>query len=317
MERKRHSFEITDGDSGKRLDKFLVERLPKEFSRAHIQKLVSDGHVILGGAPAKNSHKLLVGETVDVTIPAPIASFMEPEDIPLKIVYEDRELLVVNKPAGMVVHPAPGNYNGTLVNALLHHCKNLSGIGGVSKPGVVHRIDKGTSGLLLVAKTDAAHKALAKQFKDKTIRRVYMALVKGRVELDNGRVELPIGRSPKDRMKMIVKFEDSKDAVTTYKVLERFQGATMLELVLGTGRTHQIRVHMLYIGHPIVGDEKYGYGDSIGRPALHAKTIGFIHPKTGEYMEFSSELPDDMLKLISVQKPEEKNRKTAAGKKKK
>lgn len=299
MERERYSFEITEGDSGKRLDKFLVERLSKEFSRAHIQKLVSDGHVILGGEPARNSHKLLIGETVDVTIPAPVASFMEPEDIPLNIVHEDGELLVVNKPADMVVHPAPGNYNGTLVNALLYHCKDLSGIGGVFKPGIVHRIDKGTSGLLLVAKTDRAHRVLAKQFKDHTIRRVYIAVVKGKVELDNGAVELPIGRSPKDRKKMIVKYEDSKEALTTYKVLERFRDSTMLELILGTGRTHQIRVHMSYIGHPLVGDEKYGHkDDSIERPALHAKTIGFIHPKTNKYMEFSSELPKDMLKLI-------------------
>jgi len=298
MERERHNFKITDGDAGKRLDKFLVERLSKEFSRAYIQKLVSGAHVILDGAVGKNSHKLCAGETVDVTIPAPVVSFMEPENIPLKIIYEDKELLVADKPAGMVVHPAPGNYSGTLVNALLYHCKNLSGIGGVSKPGIVHRIDKGTSGLLLVAKTDSAHRALAKQFKDKTIRRVYIAVVKGRVELDNGSVDLPIGRSPKDRKKMIVKFEDSKDAVTTYKVLERFPDATMLELVLGTGRTHQIRVHMLHIGHPLLGDEKYGHTDSIGRPALHAKTIGFVHPKTGAYMEFSSELPGDMVRLI-------------------
>jgi len=298
MERERLSFKITAGDAGKRLDKYLVERLPKEFSRAHIQKLVSEGHIILDGAVGRNSHKLCIGETVDITIPAPVASFMEPEDIPLKIVYEDGELLVVDKPAYMVVHPAPGNYNGTLVNALLHHCKDLSGIGGVFKPGIVHRIDKGTSGLLLVAKTDRAHMALAKQFKDKTIRRVYIAIVKGKVELDNGSVDLPIGRSPKDRMKMTVKFDDAKDAVTTYKVLERFNGATMLELVLGTGRTHQIRVHMLHIGHPLIGDEKYGYKDTIGRQALHAKTIGFYHPKTDKYMEFSSELPDDMLKLI-------------------
>jgi len=298
MERERLSFKITDGDAGKRLDKYLVERLPKEFSRAHIQKLVAEGHIILNGAVGRNSHKLLIGEIVDVTIPAPVASFMEPEDIPLKIVYEDKELLVVDKPAGMVVHPAPGNYNGTLVNALLYHCKDLSGIGGVAKPGVVHRIDKDTSGLLLVAKTDKAHIALAKQFKDKTIRRVYIAIVKGRVELDTGSVDLPIGRNPKDRLKMAINFEDSKDAITTYKVLERFKDATMLRLVLGTGRTHQIRVHMLHIGHPIVGDEKYGYKDIIGRQALHAKTIGFIHPKTGKYMEFSSELPEDMLKLI-------------------
>lgn len=299
MERERYSFKITAGDVGKRLDKYLVERLPKEFSRAHIQKLVSEGHVILNGSVGRNSHKLDVGETIDVTIPAPVESFMEPQDIPLDIAYEDDELLVVDKPADMVVHPAPGNYNGTLVNALLYHCKDLSGIGGVSKPGIVHRIDKGTSGLLLVAKTDGAHKALAKQFKDHTIRRVYIALVNGKVELDNGIVELPIGRSPKDRKKMIVKFEDSKDALTSYAVLERFaDDTTMIELVLGTGRTHQIRVHMAHIGHPLVGDEKYGHKDSIGRPALHAKVIGFIHPRTGKYMEFSSELPEDMLKLI-------------------
>jgi 23S rRNA pseudouridine1911/1915/1917 synthase len=224
---------------------------------------------------------------------------MEPEDIPLEIAYEDDELLVVNKPAGMVVHPAPGNYTGTLVNALLYHCKNLSGIGGVSKPGIVHRIDKGTSGLLLVAKTDRAHKSLSKQFKDKTINRVYVSIVKGVIELDNGTVELPIGRSPKDRKKMTVKFEDSKDALTNYRVLERFADATLLELVLGTGRTHQIRVHMSHMGHPIIGDEKYGYKDEgIDRPALHAKTIGFAHPVTGEYMEFTSELPPDMVKLI-------------------
>ncbi len=307
MERERYSFKITDGDAGKRLDKFLVERLPKEFSRAHIQKLVAGGHIILDGDVGKNSHKLNIGETVDITIPAPVASFMEPEDIPLEIVYEDGDLLVVDKPADMVVHPAPGNYNGTLVNALLHHCKNLSGIGGVAKPGIVHRIDKGTSGLLLVAKNDGAHKALAKQFKNKTIQRVYIAVVKGKIELDNGMVELPIGRSPKDRKKMIVKFEDSKDALTTYKVLERFKDSTLLELVLGTGRTHQIRVHMAHIGHPLIGDEKYGHADLIGRPALHARTIGFIHPKTGKYMEFSSDLPDDIVKLI-------KNKREAAGK---
>jgi 23S rRNA pseudouridine1911/1915/1917 synthase len=298
MERERYSFKIADGDSGKRLDKFLVERLSKEFSRAHIQKLVTDGHVIIDNRPAKNSHRLLSGQTVDVTIPAPVASFMEPEEIPIDIVYEDGELLVVNKSADMVVHPAPGNYTGTLVNALLGHCKKLSGIGGVSKPGIVHRIDKGTSGLLVVAKTDIAHKSLAKQFKDKTIRRVYVALVKGVVELDNGMVELPIGRSRKDRKKMAVKFEDSRDAVTGYRVIERFRDSTLLELVLGTGRTHQIRVHMSYIGHPLIGDEKYGHRDEISRPALHAKTIGFIHPKTKEYMEFTTQLPPDMVKLI-------------------
>lgn len=298
MEEKRFEFKVAPEDNSKRLDKFLAEKMPEDFSRSFIQKLILEGRILLDGAAVKSHHKIRTGESVSVTIPEAKSSSIEAEDIPLNIVYEDDDLLVVNKSADMVVHPAPGNYSGTLVNALLAHCKNLSGIGGVLKPGIVHRIDKGTSGLLVVAKTDRAHKKLAKQFKAKTVRRVYIALVNGVAELDNGVVDLPIGRSSRDRKKMAVNFVKSKSAVTTYKVLERFKGATLLELILGTGRTHQIRVHMSYLGHPLIGDDKYGMNKDINRPALHAKTLGFIHPVTKKYMEFTSNLPADMVKLI-------------------
>jgi len=299
MEREPFRFEVDQKDTGKRLDKFLVENMPKELSRSFIQKLISGEHVLLNGGPAKSHHKVNREDSILVTIPDAVQSSIEPEKIPLDILYEDEHLLVVNKPAGMVVHPAPGNHSRTLVNALLGHCKNLSGIGGVLKPGIVHRIDKGTSGLLVVAKTDEAHKDLAKQFKSKTINRVYIALVKGVVELDNGIIELPIGRSSRDRKKMAVNFVQSKDAITRYKVLQRFKGSTLLEVTLGTGRTHQIRVHMSYMGHTLLGDAKYGAKDNLTRPALHAKTLGFIHPVTKKYMEFTSELPQDLKELIS------------------
>jgi len=299
MEKEPLRFEVDQKDAGKRLDKFLVENMPKELSRSFIQKLISGEHVLLNGGPVKSHHNVNRGDSILVTIPDAVQSSIEPENVPLDIVYEDEHLLVVNKPAGMVVHPVPGNYNRTLVNALLGHCKNLSGISGVLKPGIVHRIDKDTSGLLVVAKTDEAHKGLAKQFKSKTINRVYMALVKGVVELDNGVIELPIGRSSRDRKKMAVNFVQSKDAITRYKVLQRFKDSTMLEVTLGTGRTHQIRVHMSYIGHVLLGDAKYGAKDNLPRPALHAKTLGFIHPATKKYMEFTSELPQDLKELIS------------------
>ena len=299
MEKKTHHFEIVPEDKGKRLDKFLVENLSKDFSRAFIQKLVADGKVLINKAIAKNNHRLLAGEMVDVVIPPPVKSVIKAEKIKLNIVYEDKDLLVINKAPGMVVHPAPGSRSKTLVNALLAHCKNLSGIGGVQKPGIVHRIDKDVSGLLVVAKTDRAHKNLAEQFKDKTASRVYYAVVKGVVQLDNGIIDLPIGRSKTDRKKMAVSFEKSKEALTRYKVLERFGNASLLEITLGTGRTHQIRVHLAYIGHPIVGDLKYGTKTAyFNRPALHAKILGFIHPVKKKFVRFKTELPRDMKELV-------------------
>ena len=287
-------------NQGRRLDKFLAGHFEKDFSRVFLQKLLKEGKVLLNREIPKRHQKVSAGETVEIAIPAPEKSIILAEDIPLSIVYEDEHLLVVNKPQGMVTHPAPGNYTGTLVNALLAHCKDLSGIGGVSKPGIVHRLDKGTSGLLLVAKTDDAHKKLAKQFKDKTTKRVYLALVDGNVELDNGIVELPIGRSTRDRKKMAVKFDDesSREAITHYKVIKRFGDFTLLECRLGTGRTHQIRVHLSYIGHPILGDEKYGTKGNFKMPMLHAATIGFIHPATKKFMEFSSKPPKEMADAI-------------------
>lgn len=300
METKEFRIGVGESDREKRLDKFLVEKLPGDLSRVSIQKLINEGNVLVSGKPVKCHHKLNMGEMVEVTVHEAKKSHMEADkSIKLDIVYEDEHLLVVNKPAGLVVHPAPGNYTGTLVNALLAHCSNLSGIGGVLKPGIVHRIDKGTSGLLVVAKTDDAHRRLAKQFKNKTTTRSYIALVKGIVQLDNGIIELPIGRSAKDRKKMAVNFVNSKDALTRYKVIKRFKDSTLLELNLGTGRTHQIRVHMAYIGHPLLGDEKYGTRGLIDRPALHAKTIGFVHPATGKRAEFTSPVPDDIKELIN------------------
>lgn len=299
MAEERIRIEVERSGGPKRLDKFLAEHLSGRFSRSFLQKLIASGNVLVDGRAAKSHHILRGGEAIDVTVPEARLAAARPENIPIDIVYEDEHLLVVNKAAEMVVHPAPGNYSGTLVNALLFRSGELSGVGGETRPGVVHRIDKGTSGLLVVAKNDAAHRSLAKQFKDKTIKRVYVALVKGSVELDNGIIELPIGRHVRDRKKMAVKFEDSKEALTRYRVSERFKDFTVLELVLGTGRTHQIRVHMSYIGHPLIGDAAYGSRSAIGRPALHAKTIGFMHPVTKRYMEFTSELPADMKEIIA------------------
>lgn len=300
MEKSALIFRVSEGQKGKRLDRFLADNMAEEFSRSFIQTLIASGDVTLNGAAVKSHHKVSSGDEIRVTVPEAKASpTMEPEEIPLDIVYEDEYLLVVNKPEGMVVHPAPGNWTGTLANALLAHSRNLSGVSGVLKPGIVHRIDKGTSGLLVVAKTDAVHRDLSRQFKNKTTRRVYIALVKGVVELDNGIIEFPIGRSSYDRKRMTVKIEDGKLARTQYKVLRRFERHTLLELVLGTGRTHQIRVHMAHIGHPLAGDDTYGGGGLLPRPALHAATIGFIHPATKKYMEFKSEIPKDMNELIS------------------
>ena len=300
MEEKLLKVRVSADNKGKRLDKFLSEQFEKEFSRSFIQKLLADGGILLNGEVPKRHHMVNTDEIVELKIPKAKEYEIKGEKIPLDIVYEDEHLLVVNKPQGMVTHPAPGNYTGTLVNALISHCGGLSGIGGVLKPGIIHRLDKGTSGLLVVAKTDEAHKKLSKQFKNKTTKRVYMALVKGSVELDNGTIELPIGRSARDRKKMAVRFEDerSKYAVTHYKVIKRFEGFTLLECTLGTGRTHQIRVHLSYIGHPILGDEKYGSKDSFKAAMLHAQKLGFTHPVVKKFMEFTSKPPKEMAEII-------------------
>jgi 23S rRNA pseudouridine1911/1915/1917 synthase len=302
MEKEKLRFDITAGEAGRRLDKFLVERLPKTLSRACIQKLVRSGGITVGGRAVKAHHALRAGESVSVEIPRMIPAKLVPEDLPLDVVYEDESLLVIDKPGGMVVHPAPGNWSGTLANALASHCEKLSAVGGPAKPGIVHRIDKGTSGLLVAAKTDEAHRALARQFKNKTSRRVYVAVVKGVVQLDNGIIDLPIGRHVRDKMKMAVDFNSEKEAVTRYHVLERFSDSTLVELVLATGRTHQIRVHMSHIGYPLLGDGKYGSADGLERPMLHAKLLGFSHPATGKYMEFTSPVPADMKRLIKAKR---------------
>ena len=280
---------------GLRLDRWLAEQCP-DLSRSQLQNLIEAGSVTCNGSPLNKKDKLKAGQTILLTLPDPQPIEAQPQNIPLDIVYEDDSLLVVNKPKGMVVHPAPGNPDGTMVNALLWHCAGrLSGIGGAIRPGIVHRIDKDTSGLLVVAKTDAAHQALTEQMSVHSIHRVYHAVVYGNLKEDTGFVEAPIGRDPKDRKKMAVTQQNSKYAYTGYQVLERLNNFTMLECRLKTGRTHQIRVHMASIQHPVAGDPVYGPHNcitSLHGQCLHAKTLGFVHPITGEHLRFDSELPE-------------------------
>ena len=282
-----------DGES-RRLDVFIAEAA--EVTRSHAVKLIEGGAVLVNGITADKKYKLKLGDAVEITIPDPEEYEVEPQNIPLDIVYEDAHLLVVNKPKGMVVHPAAGNMDGTLVNAVLYHCgDSLSGINGVLRPGILHRIDKNTSGLLLVAKNDNAHNFLAEQIKAHSLTREYEAVVYGNVKADSGTVNAPIGRHPIKRKQMAVRAENSKEAVTHYEVLERFGEFTYMRFRLETGRTHQIRVHTAFMGHPVAGDEVYGPKRVItrlGGQCLHARKIGFIHPDTHEYMEFSSALPE-------------------------
>lgn len=281
-------------EAGQRIDVFLAEKLEGK-TRSAVQKLVAEGHVRINGTPASKNSKLRVGDVVMVEEPEPKSLDVEAEDIPLSVVYEDDDLLVVNKPKGMVVHPAAGNESGTLVNALLHHCRDsLSGINGVIRPGIVHRIDKDTSGLLIVAKNDNAHLKLAEQIERHSFSRVYHAVVYGNIKENEGTIETQLGRHPQDRKKMAVLASGGRHAVTHFRVLERYGSFTYVELRLETGRTHQIRVHMASIGHPVAGDPVYGPKkvlDFLNGQCLHAKTIGFIHPATGEYLEFDSPLP--------------------------
>jgi len=284
-----------------RLDIYLSENI-KDKSRSYIQNLIKSGKVLINGNIKKGSYKLKLNDEVEVEIPENEKLNVEPENIPIDIVYEDSDVIVVNKPQGMVVHPAPGNYSGTLVNALLYHCTDLSGINGVLRPGIVHRIDKDTSGILVVAKNDMAHKKLAEQLKEHSMNRIYNALVEGVLKEDTGTIDKPLGKHPNQRIKMAV-VKDGRRAVTHYKVLNRYKNNTLIECKLETGRTHQIRVHMSSIGHPIVGDPVYGYSKQkfkLEGQMLHAKKLGFIHPATNKYMEFDSELPEYFKKIIEI-----------------
>ncbi len=288
----------------KRIDAIISNEI-EDLSRSYVQKLLEDGQVTVNGKVITSKKlKLNVDDVISLEIPEPEVLEVLAEDIPLEIVYEDDEVMIINKPIGMVVHPAPGNYTGTLVNALMFHSEKLSSINGIVRPGIVHRIDKDTSGLLMIAKTNNAHKSLAAQLKAHTINRKYVAIVHGRIGSETGTVNAPIGRSAKDRLKMTVTERNGKEAVTHFTVLERFNNYTMIECQLETGRTHQIRVHMAYIGHPLLGDQTYG----VKKPKiknngqlLHAKLLGFIHPTSGEYMEFELKTPevfDIMIKKI-------------------
>lgn len=291
---------------GIRIDRFLSDEMP-DVSRSHIQKLIKEHLVSVNDNQIKSNYKVNTGDSIRVSLPDPEIPDITPEDIPLDILYEDEDILIVNKPKGMVVHPAPGHYSGTLVNAVMYHCKdNLSGINGVSRPGIVHRIDMDTTGSLIICKNDLAHQSLADQLKDHSITRKYHAIVHGRLKEDTGTINAPIGRHPVNRKKMSTHAPNGRPAVTHYKVLKRFGGYTYIECRLETGRTHQIRVHMASIGHPILGDAVYGPAKcpfKLEGQTLHAKILGITHPRTGAYMEFDAPLPsyfEDLLNKLST-----------------
>ena len=296
----RLDLTVSAEHAGERLDKFLSDSV-EGLSRSSLTKLIEDGKVTVGEKAVKKNYKVADGDRVTVLIDDPKPVDITPEDIPLDIVYEDEHLLVVNKPKGMVVHPAPGNYSGTLVNALMYHCgDHLSGINGELRPGIVHRIDKNTSGLLAVAKSDIAHAGLSEQIKDHSFTRRYLAICYGNIKEDERTVDAPIGRHKIDRKKMCVTQLNSKPAVTHIKVLERYQGFTYIECRLETGRTHQICVHLASIGHPIAGDDVYGPSKvitALGGQCLHAYQLGFIHPVTGEYIEFTADPPESFIRF--------------------
>ena len=295
---------VTGESAGQRLDQFLHAALP-QHSRSFLQKLIAAGNVRVQDQPAKPSYRVRAGDTVTVDIPAPQPLAALPENIPLAVLYEDADLIVLNKAAGIVVHPAAGNNEHTLVNALLHHCRGqLAGIGGVARPGIVHRLDKGTSGCLVVAKTDAAHQSLVAQFKARQVRKIYRAVCCGTFRSLTGRIETTIGRSTRDRKKMSAQPARGRPALTEYRVLRQHPDCALVELTLHTGRTHQIRVHMAHIGHALVGDTTYGYRPSaltnhhspfsVARPLLHAYKLAFTHPRTGQPLEFQAPIPEDM-----------------------
>lgn len=295
-----------------RLDLFVSSQLAGE-TRAAVQRLIESGRILVDGLSVRPSLKLKGGESITVDIPEPVEAEPQPEKIPLNVLYEDSDLIVVNKPAGMVVHPGAGNFTGTLVNALLGHCTDLSGVGGELRPGIVHRLDKGTSGVMVAAKNDHAHQGLSSQFHVHSIKRIYQALVFGNPAEDTGKIESIIGRHPTERLRQSGKARNGKHAVTRWRVKERYGRITLVELRLETGRTHQIRVHMTEAGFPLLGDPLYPDGgrannlvdtrlrkmiSTLGRQALHARTLGFIHPSTGAYLEFSCDMPEDMSALV-------------------
>jgi 23S rRNA pseudouridine1911/1915/1917 synthase len=300
-----HYFEAGEGEAGKRLDVFLADEA-EDYTRSHIQKLIEDGFVSVNGAAARASYKVRQADLIRMEVPEPAGLEAKAEKIPLDIYYEDSDIIVINKPRGMVVHPASGNYSGTVVNALLYHCGDLSGIGGVLRPGIVHRLDKDTSGLIMVAKNDAAHAELARQLKDRLVTRIYLALVHGRVKEQSGVIDAPIGRDPKNRQKMAVVHKNARNAITNYRIIKRFDGYTYLELKLETGRTHQIRVHLSYIGHPVAGDPKYGPARphfNLKGQFLHAAVLGFKHPRTGVPLEFEAPLPGELEAILNGLNP--------------
>ncbi len=296
-------YTVSEKENGLRADVFISSKLDR--TRSYIQKLADDGLISVNGVSKKKNHKLSTGDVISVSVPPLVEAEIKPENIPLNVVFEDEHLLVVDKPKGMVVHPAPGNYSGTLVNALMHHCgDSLSGINGCIRPGIVHRIDKDTSGLLIVAKNDIAHNGLAEQISVHSFTRIYEAIVVGNVKEDSFKIDLPIGRHPTDRKKMTVIYENSKSAITNVDVISRYKGYTHIRCRLETGRTHQIRVHMAHIGHPVLGDEVYGK-QSKSFPKLHgqcllAKYISFVHPITKETLSFTADMPEYFIKILSV-----------------
>ena len=299
----RQEIFITEELAGDRIDKFLSEQC-EELSRSFIQKLLKSGEVFVGQKPVKARYKVSEGDVITFEVPEAVEPEIVAEEIPLDIVYEAHDVILVNKPKGMVVHPAAGHYSGTLVNALMFHCKDdLSGINGVLRPGIVHRIDMDTTGVLIACKNDLAHNSIAEQLKEHSITRRYQAIVHGVLKQDEGTVDAPIGRHPQDRKKMCINQQNGKHAVTHYKVLKRFDKFTHIECRLETGRTHQIRVHMASLGHPLLGDAVYGPAKSphkLQGQTLHAGILGFVHPRTGEYMEYSAPLPEYFERLLNI-----------------
>jgi 23S rRNA pseudouridine1911/1915/1917 synthase len=296
---EKNVFIVDEKDKGIRIDKYLAEVFVDK-SRSFIQGLIEKDSIKVNNKIPKSNYKLKPFDEIEIIFSEPEVLKVDSEDIPINILYEDKDIVVVNKEQGMVVHPAPGNYNGTLVNALLFHCKDLSSINGIIRPGIVHRIDKDTSGVLVIAKNDEAHNKLSEQLKDHSMKREYYALVEGRIKNDKGVIDKPLARNKKDRLKIGI-VDGGKRAVTHYEVLERFNGYTLIKCILETGRTHQIRVHMSSIGFPLVGDPLYGFKKQkfkLKGQMLHAKTLGFIHPSKNEYMEFTTELPEYFQEII-------------------